>query len=895
MIGLSASAGPALLALAVEEKIPNEQARLLSPTVGWLMLACAIIVFCLFILQNERWRRFWLTLEDPRSIGLFRIVFAFFVICNINDLWEYFVFLFTDEGLFTADVARQVFAQEQFKGFGDGWTEEEPWGFFDFTAFLHFVKGPKYSLLYLWDTPTFFWAHLWTFEIVTFLFMIGLWSRITGFVSLLLMNSLMVRNHLFWEGTELVYRVFFAYLLLAKSGHAYSMDNWLRCRRLRQLDRLSERGAPSKGAGSDPTDLHPRGLEAIYRLIPSWPRKLMMLQLVTIYSYTGIVKNGAVWARGDAFYYAFNMDHFYRFYPQRLSAVFGTNVFRLMTWVTHWWEVFFPLCFLGIVIRWSLRDGSPTLDTRKRGIVRALWTSLGLAALAICTVTYPVHYVPPREGPSLLTVQWLFGVGWLLGMGLVGWAFWRFFNKPFRVRMRGKTHVLGAEWFGSWVLGRKWWLTLGIVFQLHLLILMNIGQFQTGMLAANIVFLTGFECAAIMRLVGRKLGNWNVPLIPDDVKRGEPPLPAEDPTLSHLRRDAARLPAWVMFAALAIVVLAILIRYAFNPDGWVRIWGGAFLLLAAVAWLEARKARGRTLSVIDPVTGRPRVPWAYGQFGRFVVNSLLVWQITAVATWLLPEKDSVWSFRGVSRSVFSKWLLVTQTDQSWGMFAPNPPRSNVFLKILVTDKAGETYDMRTDVYAPERKPIPWIWNDRWRKMARRISGGESGQGDWYQKWIARYHCRQWALTHDGESPEKVDLVKIWYRIPTPEHVRDKGYYDPEELLARTGQEKYLYTEKCDSSITGQLPNWIRERHGLEPLPEGVRFKPWIKHKKRAWERKYGKDSDKSGTAESAQATAAQAQQDAKETKDEQGEAPKQESGPQDGQGQEDKDEKQDKN
>jgi hypothetical protein len=36
------------------------------------------------------------------------------------------------------------------------------------------------------------------------------------------------------------------------------------------------------------------------------------------------VKNGAVWAKGDALYYALNMDHFYRFYPQEVSSVVGT-------------------------------------------------------------------------------------------------------------------------------------------------------------------------------------------------------------------------------------------------------------------------------------------------------------------------------------------------------------------------------------------------------------------------------------------------------------------------------------------------------------------------------------------------------------------------------------------
>jgi hypothetical protein len=63
--------------------------------------------------------------------------------------------------------------------------------------------------------------------------------------------------------------VFFFYLLLARSGHAYSIDNWLRCRKLRKQGLLSERDGPGGGAGrpAEPGQ-HPRGLEAVYRLIP---------------------------------------------------------------------------------------------------------------------------------------------------------------------------------------------------------------------------------------------------------------------------------------------------------------------------------------------------------------------------------------------------------------------------------------------------------------------------------------------------------------------------------------------------------------------------------------------------------------------------------------------------
>jgi hypothetical protein len=86
---------------------------------------------------------------------------------------------------------------------------------------------------------------------------------------------------------------------------------------------------------------------------------LMILQVAALYCSTGTVKNGAVWASGDAFYYALNLDHFYRFEPQQLSAIFGTNLFRINTWVVHWWEAFFPLVVLGLVSRFMRRERSP--------------------------------------------------------------------------------------------------------------------------------------------------------------------------------------------------------------------------------------------------------------------------------------------------------------------------------------------------------------------------------------------------------------------------------------------------------------------------------------------------------------------------------------------------------
>ncbi len=910
-----------------DDKVPNEEALAIAPTLGWLMLTAALAFFVMFIARSEWWRRWWLTMEDPRAIGVYRIVFGFFVICNMNDFYEYWTMLFTDEGIFTADVARQVHASAQFKGFGDGLTEDSPWGFFDNRAIWEFLKGPKYSLLYFWDSPKAFWIHMVAFQLCAVFFMIGFRTRLMGVLTFFLMNSIFFRNHLFWEGTELVYRVYLAYLICARSGHAYSVDNWLRCRKLRKQGLLSERDGPGNGAGVAPSDDHPKGLQAIYRLIPAWPRRLAIIQLAATYTTTGVLKNGSVWAKGDAVYYAWNMDHFYRFYPQQISAIFGTNLLRFNAWFAHWGEVFFFLGTIGVIIKWSLSEDVPPARGWRALVVKACWLTVIGCTSAILWVSWPVHYTPAVPRPAFVT-------GWaLLLLGMWG-VWWWIDRRPFRIRGRTglwlawlgfvafidlmlwlmsfpllnakqrvmpvwiwrkvgilvawsavailvpwltmkfmpgvvanlrrmlkldgiaadefleRKHDIDRRWVATWLFGRRIWLTWHVALMGGIFTLMNIGQFQTGMLSQTFVFLYGAEAAWIVSWLLFKL----------KLSKHRDPIPAEDPTLPHHRRDAAKMPQWAMFVGLIVFLLGIIVRVKVQPEWeWRWIWVVGVAFLAGVAFVNARASKGKTLPRSERVHGRfpspdgralvndgraSKMPWAYGPAGRFIISALMVWQITAVTTWLTPDKDSLRTWRGDARKVFTKWLTITQTDQGWGMFAPNPPRTNVFLKVLVTDAEGETFDLKTDVYAPERKPIPWIWNDRMRKMNRRIIGGESGNTQWYRKWYARYLCRQWALEHDGVAPRKVELVKMWYRMPSPEETLRKGYYDPEDLLERAGAEKLEHTEHCKRTVMGQLPNWVRERHGLEPLDEeaGWKYKPWLKHKKRKWERMLEKEA-----------------------------------------------------
>lgn len=797
--------------LALADPPPNQDALALAPVAGWIMLWCAACLAAVFIVHRETWRRWFLVAEDPRTMAAFRIAFGFCCLCNINGMWELFGYLFTDEGLFLSDTARQHVAAEQFAGFGNGYGDDG-YGFFDARAALQWLKGPKYSLLLFWDSPTAFWIHLWAFEIAMISTIIGWQTRWMKWIAWFLFHSIIQRNNVFWEGTENVYRTFFFYLCLSRCDRAWSVDNWLRCRRLRRQDKLSETGGP--------------GLEAIYRRIPAWPRILLILQSAALYCYTGAVKNGQVWWQGDAFYYALNLDHFYRVPPQELSALLGTTLFRVNTHVVHIWEMMHWVVVIGLVLRVAHDRKVASPPPRERWIARLGWIGLALGVLALVVWLFPVHYArPAKSWWTIERVQVAFALAWTLVMGLIAWGYRRLRDRPIRWRLRGRTIVFDVDWLARWVLGRRLWLGLGVVFHLHVVILMNIGWFQFGAMTGFIAYLSGHELATMVAILGRWL---RLPV-------RCPPIPCEDPSLPHLAHDDVRLSRWVLWTAWAFAIAGVPLQVAgVLHYGWTLVSIAAFLAGAAIR--EAR--RGATPR--EPATP-PELAWAYGPLGRFVANSLVIFQIVGVACWLLPDK-SCFVWRKYTHEPFKVWLQTTQTSQGWKMFAPNPPRGNVFLRVLVTDADGQIWDLDTDVYAESQRPNPWIWYTRQRKINRRIAGGEGGKGTWYQKWHARWVCRDWTLTHDGIAPEKVELVKVSYPIPSPDEVAKHGPYDPWERLATKGSQSTAYTAHCPREEDAQPPNYQRIRHGLEPVEAGVKRWSSVQRKKAAWERKLAREA-----------------------------------------------------
>lgn len=896
---------------------PNYEAVQLSEAAGVLLLIFVVAVLSMFIAQGHRWRKLWSVQEDPRALGLFRILFGVCCTFSVLELWPQFEYLFTDEGIFSTDVAQQIRARKQFVGYGDGVGAGELWGFYDFEAFLEWLKGPNYSLLLFDGSPRFFWLHLWAFVVSMVMLIVGFQTRWVKWVAWFLFHSIVLRNTVYWEGTEHVYRSFFFYLALSRCGNAYSVDNWLRCRRLRAQKRLSEPGLPGEGGGAPPSDAHPQGLEAVYRRIPIWPRLLMILQIAAIYLETGVVKNGGVWVRGNAFYYALNLDHFYRVPPQGLSAILGTTVFRLNSWVVHIWECAFPLVVLGMVIRWAQREKLKPLSPRQLKICRVSALIAASAMGALIVHLMPAHTVEPTIRGFKLEMRYikLAVAAATLGIGYSLYSSWHSMKTaPMKRRILGREFVFDQEWLLRWVLGRRLWLAVGLIFHLHLVMMMNIGWFNLGIGAAFVAYLNGEEVSMLLHRLTGWMRSKGLPLPGTTVAR---PLPPENRDLAHLKKDERSLPSACWWAALAVALIGIGIQAWTEPDffgdlgdlyrnfGKVEL-GDAFArtgpvvyfnwfflsIVAGLSMLALRISRGFSLrrwtlpawvalclafgfaaahalipirwmvisslavflvgssekgEIEAPIAPAPAgSAWAYGPLGRTLCNLLCIYHIFAVAAWLLPDKQSFETFRAPTRNQAARWLGLTQTTQSWKMFAPNPPRSNMFLKVLVHHD-GATTDMKTDMYAcfdnPEDQetcdrtyPMPWILHTRQRKINRRIAGGTKSRDGWWQKWYARWFCKDWALNNDGKLPDKVELIKVWYPIASPEEAWNQGAYDPAARYKRFKKERVVYTANCKKDPTAQPHNDVRVRRGLAEVPE-KEIHYWYKNRCRGWEKR----------------------------------------------------------
>lgn len=233
-------------------------------------------------------------------------------------------------------------------------------------------------------------------------------------------------------------------------------------------------------------------------------------------------------------------------------------------------------------------------------------------------------------------------------------------------------------------------------------------------------------------------------------------------------------------------------------------------------------------SLLDEAPAEDTRRWAYPTWLMVVVSIFIAYHTAILLVWNTPNKHLGQKLHRVFNENLQMdlYMHAIGSQQSWAMFAPNPHQTNLFMKVLVVDEAGETWDLAHDVY--KRRSYPYVFYDRMGKINRRLVE-QKGYRRHYAAWV----CREWERTHGGASAKEVRFVKLWTRIPPPHVViRAAGWnlgamwFDPDRLPLNETEEE---TVVCRNTRNGQLPDALRERYGLPPgknrfLP--MRMRTW---------------------------------------------------------------------
>jgi hypothetical protein len=206
----------------------------------------------------------------------------------------------------------------------------------------------------------------------------------------------------------------------------------------------------------------------------------------------------------------------------------------------------------------------------------------------------------------------------------------------------------------------------------------------------------------------------------------------------------------------------------------------------------------------------PRRP-AYGWLGMLIVSLFVLYHTIGLLQHTTPSGGLAAKFSKAlaERLEVGGYMRATSNVQSWSMFAPNPHRSNMFLQVFVELTDGTVIDLEHDMYG--RRHYPYLFYDRMGKINRRLMEQER-----YQRHYAAWVCRDWAMKHGGEMPDRVKFVKMWTKVPHPAKVIPNMGFDPMELKLT---KEHLASVECSTTQHAQLPNDIRARHGLPPIPE----------------------------------------------------------------------------
>jgi uncharacterized membrane protein YphA (DoxX/SURF4 family) len=285
----------------------------------------------------EWWDAFWFTPADPTLLGLLRILTGLMLLYT-HAVW----------GLVLPDF------------FGPrSWLNER---------LVRTVQegGYAYSFWWLVSDDWMWTAHGLSMVVLT-LFAIGLWTRVSSVLALLVTISYAYRVQEATFGLDQINAMLTLYLAIGPSGHALSLDRWLAVRRGRGP---SDGPVPSAGA--------------------NLALRLINVHMCVIYLFAGVSKlQGEAWWNGQAMWLAFaNLEY------QSLDMTWlawHPRLVELLTHVSILWEISFCVLIWRTRLRPLVLAGAVLLHVGI-GACLGMWT-FGLIMLVGCASFLPTEAV----------------------------------------------------------------------------------------------------------------------------------------------------------------------------------------------------------------------------------------------------------------------------------------------------------------------------------------------------------------------------------------------------------------------------------------------------------------------------------------------------------------------
>jgi hypothetical protein len=277
------------------------------------------------------WDAFWYTPVDPTLLGLIRVLVGLMLLYT-HGVW----------GL----------ALDEFFG-------RDPWLS---ASLVKSIQGedPIYSFWWL-VSPRFVWVAQGLSMLALAMFTVGLWTRITSVLSLVVLISYAHRVPEATFGLDQMNQLLTFYLTIGPSGRAVSVDAWLARRR-----GDSSWSGPSVGANV--------------------AQRLIQIQWCIIYFFAGIGKlQGTAWWNGEGAWRALaNLE--YQSFDMTWLAWYP-KLLNLATHMTVWWEISF------CVLIWKPRV-RPLVLTVGLGMHLGIGAFLGMWTFGLIMLFGLVAFLP---------------------------------------------------------------------------------------------------------------------------------------------------------------------------------------------------------------------------------------------------------------------------------------------------------------------------------------------------------------------------------------------------------------------------------------------------------------------------------------------------------------------